>query len=64
VASNRFQRQGKWYRVVVLKVTKSDRKGRPEEAKVMYEEQSAEVQNGDEFVTAFIPEAVALPRTN
>lgn len=64
MASNRFQRNGKWYRVVVLKVTKSDNKGRPSEARVMYEEQSAEVQQGDEFVTAFIPEVVALPRTN
>jgi hypothetical protein len=35
MASNRFQRNGKWYRVVVLKVIKSDNKGRSSEARVM-----------------------------
>jgi hypothetical protein len=64
MASNRFQRNGKWYRVVLLRVTKSDTQGRPAEASVMYEEQKANIKDGDEFVTAFIPEAVALPKTN
>lgn len=65
MASNRFQRNGKWYRVVVLHVTKSDSKGRPSEARVVYDEQKVELKgDGEEFVTAFIPEVVALPRTN
>lgn len=64
MASNRFQRNGKWFRCVVLHVTKSDTKGRPTEGQIIYEEQSVQLQQGDEFVTCFIPEAVALPRTN
>jgi hypothetical protein len=64
VASTRFQRQGKWYKVVVLHVTKSDAKGRPAEGRILYEEDKVHVQEGDEFVTCFIPEVVALPQVN
>jgi len=64
VASTRFQRNGKWYRTVVLLVTKSDKQGRPAEARLFYEEDEVRLQGGEEFVTCFIPELVALPKTN
>lgn len=52
----RFQRRGEWYRDVVLYVTKRDANGRPREARLLYDEETHNVAEGDEFMIVYAVE--------
>ncbi len=52
-----MQRRGKWFRLVVLHVTGRDAQGRARTANLVYGEESIPLTDGDEFVTAYLPEA-------
>lgn len=50
--------------LVVLKVTGRDANGRPSEASVVYDEQTVQVADGDEFITCYVPEKCVAKRSN
>jgi hypothetical protein len=46
---------GKLHHLVVLKVVGHDEHGRPNFARIVYDEAKIAIQEGDEFITAFVP---------
>lgn len=55
--SQRRTIRGKDHDLVVLYVTKRDPNGLPREARFLYDDETHQVKEGDEFVTAYIPTA-------
>lgn len=51
------------YRATVFKVEGSDELGRPRECRMLREEESVGIEDGDEFIVAFVSDAV-LRRAN
>lgn len=54
---------GEWHECIVLKITGRDDQGRPASADIVYPEQSVSVQDGTEFVTAFVMSKVIGKRS-
>jgi hypothetical protein len=47
--------QGKDHDLVLFRVDEKDEHGRPKRVTVLYDEQTVQIEQGMEFVTAFVP---------
>lgn len=53
---------GEQYQLIILRVKARDPEGRPSEAQLGYDDTTFEVQEGTEFITAFVPAHTVAPR--
>lgn len=50
--------RGEVHRLIVLKVVERDEAGRPSKCEVGYDDTTFQLADGDEFITAWVPEKV------
>lgn len=53
--------KGEIYKIVVMHITKKTADGRPREARMVYDDETVDLEGGEEFMTVFVP-AVLLKK--
>lgn len=61
--NTRREIRGKPHKCVVLKVTGRYPDGRPKDCIIIHDEMKTQVQEGTEFITAWVPEVVLTKRS-